>query len=128
MLYPTLDPASFLELARTLAGESDAAALRTAGDRAYYAAFLFCRDDLAQKDHLTPVYGIEDHEFVTSALRRSWILGTYGDRERLLRRARNAVSYQTGALNASSKDVQPLAWMIETASEIISRVTAVPHR
>ncbi len=54
LLYRKVDPSQYLDLARKLAREPDIAAIRSAADRAYYAAFLVSRDTLAAKNYLTP--------------------------------------------------------------------------
>ncbi len=126
-LFPSLDPVTLLNLARQLATQADPASQRTAGDRAYYAAFLFSRDNLAAKDHFTPSNRSEDHILVQNVLRRPNVLGAFGDYENQLRRARNAATYDIQDLHMG-KDVRSLEWMIEKASEIIDRVNRVPNR
>jgi len=126
--FPSLDPLELLELAKELATTSTAATIRTAGDRAYQAAYLFSRDDLSAKDHFTPQGSGDDHSNLVIALRRSHVLGTFGDYLDQLRRARNVLNYVTGAIEPSHPDVRPIQWMIDRASEIIEKVTDVPHR
>ena len=125
-VFPPLDPITLLELANQLSN-GDSAAIRTAGDRAYYAAFLASRDLLATKGYITPYYGTKDHDYISTQLKRPEILGSYGDRELQLRRARNEVTYKTGPLTMAGRNVRPLRWMVETAQEIIDRVSALPN-
>ena len=126
--YPALNPTDYLKIADELTSRSESSAIRTAADRAYYAAFLTCRDRLAEKDYFTPTYSSDDHLNLTSALRREEILGSYGNEELRLRRARNCVTYVTDDISSANKDACPLHWMLATAREIISRVEALPHR
>ena len=125
--FQSLDPRTLLDLARRLATDPDPAAQRAAGDRAYYAAFLFSRNDLAEKDHVTPSYNSDDHSHVQSVLRRPNILGMFGDYENQLRRARNLMTYDTSAINKHS-DLRSINWMIGKAAQIIEKVEQVPHR
>jgi len=126
--YPALDPTEYLKIADELTSRSESSAIRTAADRAYYAAFLTCRDRLAEKDYFTPTYSSDDHPDLTSALRRKEVLGNYGNQEFRLRRARNCINYMTDDISSATKDARPLHWMLTTAREIISRVEALPHR
>ena len=128
LLYPLLDPIKYLELAEELSSRIDTHAIRTAADRAYYAAFLICRDQLTAKDYMTPEYGQNDHLLVQSALRRKEVLGSHGNDEYRLRRARNCITYKTCDLSTGQPDVRPLDWMIQTAKDIIERVNALPPR
>lgn len=59
-MYKGLDPRTFLDLAEDLARSADESARRTAADRAYYAAFLYSRDQLAAKGYMTPYYTAGD--------------------------------------------------------------------
>lgn len=126
--YPALNPTDYLKIADELASRSESSALRTAADRAYYAAFLTCRDRLTEKDYFTPTYSSDDHTDLTSALRRPEVLGNYGNEELRLRRARNCVNYLTDDVSSATKDAYSLDWMLTTAREIINRVEALPHR
>ncbi len=118
-----IDPRSYLELARELALGSDSHVVRTAGDRAYYAAFLLSRDVLAEKGYAPRYAGATAHGNVTQALRTSLGYGI-GNEENRLRRARNQLTYDTGAVFWSPG--QSVQWMIETAQSIIDSVTALP--
>ena len=126
--YPALNPTEYLKIADELTSRPESSALRTAADRAYYAAFLTCRDLLAEKDYFTPRYSSDDHTDLTSALKRKDVLGTYGNQEFRLRRARNCINYLTCDISSSTIDARPLDWMLKTAREIISKVEALPQR
>lgn len=128
LLYPALDPTAYLEIADELASRSESSAIRTAADRAYFAAFLTCRDMLAKKDYFTPDNTAEDHPNLTSALKRKEVLGSWGNEEFRLRRARNCVNYLTCDISSSHKDARALDWMLKTAREIIRKVEALPQR
>jgi hypothetical protein len=127
-LYPALNPTEYLKIADELKSRAESFALRTAADRAYFAAYLTCRDILAEKDYFTPNYDTDDHPGLTSALKRRDVLGSWGNQEFRLRRARNRINYWTCDIDSSTKDARPVNWMLETAREIISRVEALPHR
>ena len=120
--FPPIDPRDYLDLAKGLASQSDVASVRTAADRAYYAAFLFSRDQLASKGYITPYYSTQDHQHISRSLIA--IVGAFGDEERRLRRIRNLVTYNTGNISVQ----RSLQWMISTAERIIELVDRVqPH-
>ncbi|GAH34717.1 unnamed protein product [marine sediment metagenome] len=124
-VFPAFDPADYIELADELASRPEQATKRTAADRAYYAAFLISREQLTAKGYIIPHYGSQDHEDVTETLKRKDLLGTYGNQEFRLRKARNRVTYDIRDLTYSQE--QPsLKWMIATAKEIINRVLKIP--
>ena len=89
-----IDPATLLDLAIELAGQRTPAALRTAGDRAYYAAFLTSRDQLARKNYAVFSRGVSTHREVAAALET--IEATLGITLSELRTARNDLTYRTG--------------------------------
>jgi len=120
-----LDPVAYLELADELSSKSETAARRTAADRAYFAAFLASRDLLAEKGYLKPFYSEYDHQYVSNRLRQ--VLGTFGNEENRLRRARNCVTYDTRDLNSMQQHVCSLKWVLNTAREIIRRVNMLPE-
>jgi hypothetical protein len=125
-IYRQLDPKAYLDLARDLAATNDSAHHRSAADRAYYAAFLASRDELAKKGYLTPYNSQEDHRYVARTLKNKDVLGMYGNEEDRLRTYRNRVTYDTGDIIAGQAG--PLSWMIETAAEIIRRVEDLPDK
>ena len=126
-LYPPHEPSKYLELAKELSSKSETAAKRTAVDKAYYAAFLTCRDRLAAKGYITPHYSIEDHKYVATALKHIDTLASFGNEESRLRRIRNKVTYDTRELRVR-QGVRPIDWIISIAEEIIRQVEALPDR
>lgn len=130
--YRAIDPATYLDLARELAvraaPESNDVALRSAADRAYYAVFLFSRDQLAMKGYVTPKNNARDHETVTESLQE--ILGTLGGDELHLRYARNQATYETsdryGDGRVGHEYVKSLTWMLDAAQRIIDAVRSLP--
>ena len=117
--FSALDPIKYLDLANELALRSEAEAIRTAADRSYYATFLFCRDQLATKGYLTPSYSTDDHQDVSEVLKQ--VLKSRGNQEFRLRQQRNRVTYDTREV-----DYPSCQWMINTATEIIKLVEALP--
>jgi len=123
-----LNPRLYLKLAEELSSRPESHATRTAADKAYCAAYLTCRDELAVKDYLIPNYDREDHMLVQSALRRKEVMGSFGDQMSQLRRARNCVLYDTRELTLGHINARPLAWMLQTAKELIDRVDKLAPR
>lgn len=118
-VFPAIDPADYVGLADELASRPEQAAKRTAADRAYYAAFLFSRDQLEMKGYMTRYGYAEDHPYVTQKLRE--LLGFLGNEEFRMRRHRNKVTYETGDVGKPSLD-----WMLKTAEKIIESVKKLP--
>jgi len=122
--HAALNARSLLSLAKELASQDDAAARRTAADRAYYAAFLFSRDTLARLGRYTPAYSTDDHQGIRAALHEA--IGNAANDEQRLRSARNQATYDTRDRHAvgpnSHRDVRPLSWMIEAAERIVTKV------
>lgn len=104
------------------------AAIRTAADRAYYAAFLTSRDLLSDKGYLIPEYGLSDHQDVIETLKKKEVLGSFGNEEFRLRDARNKITYDTRDLKWGDKGVCSIDWMLDTAKKIIDRVNALPPK
>lgn len=128
-LYNKIDPTSYIELARQLASKTDNSSIRTAADRAYYAAFLTCRDLLASKGYLIPGYNLDDHKSVPQALKSIEALGSRGSDEERLRSARNRINYDTRELSDQPQSAAcSINWMISTAQDIINSVQALPKR
>lgn len=122
-VFPAIDPVAYLGLADELAAKPELSAKRTAADRAYFAAFLTSRDQLAAKGYIVPHYSRDDHRYVVENLKL--LLGAFGNQESRLRTARNRVTYDTRDLTYSQG--QPsLNWMVNTAKEIIERVEKLP--
>ena len=118
---PAVNPEEYLNLSRELMKRSSSESLRTAGDRAYYAAFLFCRDELTRKGYISPSYTTEDHEYVARSLTR--LIGSASTMEYWLRQRRNRLTYNTNALAGVS-----ISLLADTAQDIIERVKALPPK
>jgi len=128
-LYKSVDPETYLELAKELSLKSQVAAKRTAADRAYYAVFLASRNLLAEKGYITPYYNSDDHKYVEETLKRKDILGALGNDENRLRRARNLVTYDTRDIETKTQQyARPLNWMLNTAEAVIKKVQELPQR
>lgn len=125
-LYGAFNPKTYLEIATELSSKTEAAAKRTAADRAYYAAFLSSRDILAEKGYIIPHYDSDDHRYVAENLKDRSVLGALGNDESRLRRARNLITYDTRDISSTKEDARSLDWMLETARIIIERVEALP--
>jgi len=122
-VFPAIDPVAYIGLADELATKTELPAKRTAADRAYFAAFLASRDQLAAKGYIVPHYSQDDRKYVAENLRL--LLGAFGNEENRLRTARNRVTYDTRDL--TYRQGQPsLDWMINTAKEIIERLKKLP--
>jgi hypothetical protein len=127
-----LDPLELLNLARELARRPDAAAVRTACDRAYYAAFLFCRDQLISMGIVERAGGrgrtrrprltgrSADHTIIPDSLRGLANGRRPGNELNRLREQRNQYTYNTGSLSTSA--VATPQWMLSTAEDIIGFV------
>lgn len=122
-VFPALDPTTYIELVDELASKPEPSAQRTAADRAYFAAFLTSRDQLAEKGYITPYNSQEDRRYVAENLKI--LLGAFGNDENRLRTARNRVTYDIRDLTYS-QDQPSLKWMVDTAKEIIKRVKRIP--
>ncbi len=129
-LYPEIDPKDYLDLAKALSSKTDYASLRSAVDRAYYAAFLTCRDTLASKHYLTPKYDYQDHKDVPEGLKNLKVLGSCGNDEFRLRRTRNRITYDTRPLTPGQKnpdDVFSVPLIVTTAENIIKSIQSLPE-
>ena len=118
-MFPAVDPVKYLEFAHEISSRPETEAKRTAADRAYYAAFLFSRDQLASKGYITPYYKEEDKRYVSQELKR--LKFSIGNSENLLRRRRTTITYDTRDVEGPS-----LNWMLQTAEKIIDYVKALP--
>lgn len=125
-LFESIDPETYLTLARELASRSEISAKRTAGDRAYYAAFLVSRNLLKEKGYATPYGTTEDHKYITETLKRPDVLGSFGNEEFRLRNARNVVTYDTDT--TTQQNARPLDWMINTSEKIIAQIKQLPSK
>ena len=118
-MFLAVDPVKYLEFACEISSRPETEAKRTAADRAYYAAFLFSRDQLASKGYITPYYKEEDKRYVSQELKR--LEFSIGNSENLLRRRRTTITYDTRDVEGPSLD-----WMLQTAEKIIDYVKALP--
>ncbi len=118
--FAQIDPYSYLDLAKQLASRLEPSARRSAADRAYYAAFLYSRDQLAARGYITPYYTAADHKYVAETLKSE--LGAFGNDEFRLRNARNKATYDTRDLSSPT-----LKCIIDTAENIIRQVSALPQ-
>lgn len=122
-VFQALDPVTYIALVDELASKPESASRRTAADRAYFAAFLTSRDQLTAKGYIIPYYSSDDHRYVAENLKI--LLGSFGNEENRLRTARNQVTYDTRDLTENQG--QPsLKWMVDTAKQIIERVSKLP--
>lgn len=118
-MFPAVDPIKYLEFAREISSRHETEVKRTAADRAYYAAFLFSRDQLASKGYITPYYREEDKHYVSRELKR--LRFSIGNSENLLRTRRTIITYDTRDVSHPS-----LNWMLDTAQKIIDYVKVLP--
>jgi len=119
MTFPAVDPFKYLEFACEISSRTETEVRRTAGDRAYYAAFLFARDQLKEKGYMTPYNHEGDKKQVTEVLKRLKL--SVGMDEFRLQEHRTRVTYHTWRVEYPS-----LEWMIDTAQKIINYVKALP--
>lgn len=120
--FDAIDPSSYLTVATDLAREQNAAAIRSAIDRAYYAAMLTARDQLTEKGYRQFTRGPEAHAQVVNALKG--IAKEAAETLRMLRQARNRLTYQPGRQVLPRG--QSLRQLLEGASIVIEAVRALP--
>ena len=120
--FPEVAPEAYLELARDLVAVGGAAALRTAVDRGYYAAFLLTRDELSRKGYGSFTNRAQTHTEVGLALRN--LDRDAGNDLRILRWARNALTYETERA-AVARNQSP-AGLLDLAQGVIDAVDALP--
>jgi hypothetical protein len=123
-LYPSILPGEYLTLAKELASRQEAASLRSAVDRAYYAVFLTCRDLLQKKNYIVEYGHIEDHQYISRVLKT--VLKSKGNEENRLRRVRNEITYNTSDLFQGHDTVRRLDWVFSTSEELIQLVNNLP--
>ena len=120
--FPEVTPEEYLALAQDLAVVGGSAALRTAIDRGYYAAFLQTRDELTRQGYGPFTHRAQAHTEVGLALRG---LNRQAARQlRMLRRARNALTYETE--EAAADDGQSPSELLDLAQSVIDAVDALP--
>ena len=122
--FEPIQPSAYLAIAMQLAETPDAAAQRSAVDRAYYAAFLTVHDGLVDKGYASFPERPEAHRRVAEALNA--LTEDMGQRLAILRRARNRLTYQTGRHTLPRG--QSLRELLDSARIIIEAVRALPAR
>ena len=115
-------PAAYLALADEWAQSGETETLRSAVDRAYYAAFLTARDELSRKGYARFAPTPQAHIQVAKSL--SSVQPELEKQIRTLRRARNRLTYQTAA--AALPDELTLPELLDYARAIIAAVEALP--
>ena len=113
----------YLQLAIEWAQSDNEAILRTAVDRAYYAAFLTARDQLVAKGYGEFAASSRAHGQVGDAL--SEVRSQHGEMLRILRRARNRLTYETDATRLPRRQTRQA--LLDLAREIIAAVEALPE-
>jgi hypothetical protein len=123
-LYPSILPGEYLTLAKELALRPESASKRSAVERAYFAAFLTCRDLLQKKNYVVEYGHIEDHQYIRRVLKT--VLKSKGNEENRLRRVRNEITYNTSDLFQGHDTVRRLDWVFDTSEELIRLVSDLP--
>ena len=121
--FGAVEPSDYLELANEWAQSDNPAVLRTAVDRAYYAAFLTVRDQLAAKGYGEFAASSRAHGQVGDAL--SEVRSQHGEMLRILRRARNRLTYETDATRLPRR--QTRQELLDSSRAIIAAVEALPE-
>jgi hypothetical protein len=114
---------AYLDLANELSLSLGAASRRSAVDRAYYAAVLAVRDELADKHYISVVENSQAHTQVANALKH--ISEDASERLIALRRARNRLTYRTESIYLPRR--QSLQSLLESARAVIEAVQALPR-
>lgn len=118
-LYKAINPVDYLSYAETLISDDQTCCQRTAADRAYYAAFLFWRNELATKyPELRSVTGAKIHKIVCEKLKIE--IGSLANDLRILRDARNEATYNTDLICLSDTGrACHINYMISVAKKLI---------
>ena len=119
---PAVTPAAYLALANEWAQSGETENVRSAVDRAYYAAFLTARDELSRKGYGRFAPTTQAHIQVAKSL--SLVQPELEKQIRALRRARNRLTYQTAA--AVLPGELTLRELLDYARAIIAAVEALP--
>lgn len=124
MTTQELDPLDLLTLAEALAQSKDSARVRTACDRAYYAAFLFARERLAFLGKYIQHDNYRDHQEILVAIGK--LPDGMGPRETLhrLRVHRNKFTYTVTALTHPTHALSP-SDMLSRARLVIDFIQSV---
>ena len=118
MTTPPTTPHDILTLAESLVGGASPEAVRAGCDRAYYAAFLFCRDHLRHRGLFNPSLTAGDHQALAAALRRSEFAA--GNDLHRLRRSRNQYTYNLNEIRQDGRGVIPPQRMLDLASRVMA--------
>ena len=121
--FEAVEPSDYLELANEWAQSSNSAVLRTAVDRAYYAAFLTARDQLTAKGYGDFAADSRAHRQVGEAL--SEVRSQHGEMLRILRRARNRLTYQTVPIRLPRRQTRQA--LLDWAREVMAAAEALPE-
>lgn len=121
--FEPVEPAEYLQLADEWAQSDNSATLRSAVDRAYYAAFLIVRDELTNKGYGSFAASSRVHGQVSRSLVK--VHRELGERLANLRRARNALTYETGATELPES--QTPQDILNSARQIIVAAEALPE-
>lgn len=121
--FDAIAPSEYLALAVELAASSSVASLRSAIDRAYYAAFLATRDELISKGYISATQGSRAHRQVAEALLH--IARDAGEMLVDLRYARNRLTYETGLLTLPRR--QSLQILLDSARAVIEAAQELPQ-
>ena len=120
--FDAVEPAAYLSLAAEWTQSTNSATLRSAVDRAYYAAFLTVRDQLSGKGYGHFSARPQGHSEVAKALVD--VNSGAGEMLIALRRARNRLTYQTG--RATLPRGQSLQDLLDFAGVVIDTAQALP--
>ena len=123
-IFSPLVTETLLDLAGELAHRPTPASLRSAADRAYYAAYLTARDQLARKNYARFNPGASAHMRVGQVLRAIDI--DAGSLLSELRFTRNTLTYDAGGV--ALEEDKTVEWMMDTARTIINYVNSLPSQ
>ena len=121
--FGPVEPDDYLQLADGWARSDNPASRRSAVDRAYYAAFLTARDQLAAKGYDSFAANSQAHGQVQDALYS--VRPEIGRRLSDLRHARNRLTYETETTQLPRR--QTLPRLLNSARRIIAAVEALPE-
>lgn len=121
---PELDPIDLLVLAQELNSRDDSPSIRSACDRAYYAAYLYTRNELTSLGRVELDGRSGDHGKVISSLKAQPDGLRHGNDLSILRRTRNSYTYDTGSLTLATTggSARPTSWVLSRAQAVINFV------
>ena len=120
MTTPATAPRDILTFAESLVSGASPEAVRAGCDRAYYAAFLLCRERLRSRGLFDPSSGAGDHQALAVALRR-WEFAAGNDLHRL-RRSRNQYTYSLDEVRHGGRGAIPPQGMLRLARRVMAAV------